>query len=185
MKWILIIFLALPFARSSAQNLGKQSEWSKSVAAQIPLKSGSPYYDTTVSLGNDATKDKLLESAKYYFHNLFGSDLVKSAGKYAMVGCANYVINLGNTDDEESRFKITYLMTITTKDGEYNICMHDFSFEHVGSELDFSKKLHAAKDNNELARRLLTIFHHKNLDELNKACAAMPQGKKDMRTVGR
>ena len=178
MKWILFAFLAFPIAQSSAQNLGKQFEWTKSAASRIPLHATLPYYDTTVRQENELTREQLEDNAKYYFHEVFGTDLIKVTGKHKITGCCNYLFNIGNNQDEENIYKVVYLLDITSRDGKYEVEMHDFTIEHLGHEVDIAKKIELAKDGVGAACHMLAGFHRRNLDELKKVHQTMSRGEK-------
>ncbi len=53
MKWILLLVLALPTFQATAQNMGKKYEFINTVVDRIPLKSGMPYYDSSVDQNDE------------------------------------------------------------------------------------------------------------------------------------
>lgn len=157
----------------NAQNLGRQHEWLTKAPYNIPMSKNNPYYDTVVRLGNEFPQEALLENAKYYFEHLFGSILVKQKDENTYTGANEYYFSTGNTNDPEFLYKVSYILEIEVKDGQYVASMHDFILEHNNTQVNFKTKYKQAVDDDALAKRMLAYFNRKNLDELRKVHNSM------------
>ncbi len=109
----------------------------------------------------------------YFFANVFGSDLVKKTGKHSTTAAGTYSFSINNKAREEDMYTVNFWMDISIRKGHYSVEMHDFTIVHQDHELEFSKRLSAARNGDGLSKQVLAIFHSSNLDEMKKVYKSM------------
>lgn len=181
MKSLLIAILSLSSFSVIAQNTGKTTD----LSAQIPMKSGSAVYDTTVETSDDLSRDMLDENSKYYFQRVFGSELVKESGSHKMTGYGTYSFSIDKTNNPESVYTVNYLLDIAVKNGKYSVVMHDFTIEHLDAEVNIGKRLDLARKNEETSKKLLSFFQYKNQETLRKVHQTMQKKETNTLTASR
>ena len=173
MKWMFLLFLALPAVTATAQNTTKRYEYINTVTEKIPTHAGSAYYDSSVSLDEKYTKEVLEANSAYFFADVLGSDLVKKSGKHTTTAAGTYSFSITNRNIDEDMYVVNYWLDVTVKDAKFDVNMHDFSIVHNGHDVDFAGRMAAARKNDGVSKQILAIFHSNNSDIMTKACAAM------------
>jgi len=183
MKWIMLALIALPLTQVNAQNKkavqprptapAKSFDNLNKLVYDIPMQASSPSYDTTVTLSDDMTRDRLQENASNYFDKVFGSGFVNKSGKHKLTGMGRYTFSANSYADESEVYNVSYLMDISVKEGKYDVSLHSFSIEHNATEINIANKIEAAKRNDMKAKMMLAMFQKYNTQELKKVYASM------------
>jgi hypothetical protein len=195
MKFFLLFFMISPAIAAVAQNkltaanlngnnaapgvlppqkIDKKGEWLKTVASRIPLKSHLPYYDSTVEYGDPLTREDAELNAQYYFERVFGSKAYRlETHKHNYTGYGSYLFCADRKEGFTALYKVYYRVTISVKNGRYNVEMNDFTLENQHNEVSFDYLMNRAKDNDQKAKDILACFHVNNQEQLKKVYNTM------------
>lgn len=170
LKLSLVALLVISFFSANAQHLGKQYEWLKMIPSEIPVASGSPYYELTIKV-DGFNKEELEQNAVRFFKNYFSTELYKKEDN-DFLGFGNYTISMDPKNIEDN-YKVNYIMEIHVRKGRYEIVMRNFTMERFEAQVDLPRRMKAAEEQIPAAQTLCKNFHTRNLIVMKSAYDVM------------